>query len=112
MISLAFLPSCTIRYLVDANSGDIGAYSFERFPISNSRSFFRPAPRGGRYKRSLPTGRFTYFLQDDVSRARTIPTFGHLMDELANIQPQAVSRPVIGSYQIDDADESSQIQSA
>nr|QRC76232.1 myomodulin 3 [Deroceras reticulatum] len=39
---------------------------------SSARSFFRPAPRGGRYKKSLPVGRLMFgdfFSQDGVNQA-------------------------------------------
>uniref|UniRef100_A0A0B6XZ18 Uncharacterized protein n=1 Tax=Arion vulgaris TaxID=1028688 RepID=A0A0B6XZ18_9EUPU len=95
------------RFLVDAipdSTGGINPADF--FPFSNQRFFFRPAPRGGRYRRSFPVGRFAYgdyISQDAIDRSRstTFPRFEHFIQDMNHLQTKAVPRPRIGRYQID-----------
>lgn len=114
-------PLIAHRFLADTFSDEPSLYPSDLFSLSNARLFFRPAPRGGRYKRALPVGIFPmaygdYILQDGVDRPRSIALpsygqFGQFFQQIAHLQPKAVPRPRIGRYQSDKTADSSQIQS-
>nr|ARS01384.1 myomodulin 2 [Deroceras reticulatum]QRC76231.1 myomodulin 2 [Deroceras reticulatum] len=94
------------RLLDDAMTDNSGVYQADFFPLSSQRFFFRPAPRGGRYRKSVPAGRLaygSYISQDSVDRARALafPRFDQFIEELSHLQPKAVPRPRIGRYQND-----------
>ncbi|CAG5129346.1 unnamed protein product [Candidula unifasciata] len=103
------------RFLADALSDDAIIYPPDFFPLSNPRIFFRPAPRGGRYRRSFPLGRFTYgdFISQDASgRTFAFPRFGNIVDNVPHVHAKAVPRPRIGRFQNDQSDASFQSKSA
>jgi hypothetical protein len=94
------------RLLDDAMIDSSDVYQADFFPLSSQRFFFRPAPRGGRYRRSVPAERLAYanyISQDSTDRARALafPRFEQFIEDLSRLQPKAVPRPRIGRYQND-----------
>ncbi|BFZ04968.1 hypothetical protein BsWGS_08007 [Bradybaena similaris] len=103
------------RILADALADDANIYPSDIFPLSSARFFFRPAPRGGRYRRSFPVGRFTFgdFISQDASdRAFALPRFASIADDIPHLHPKAVPRPRFGRLQNDQSDASFQSKSA
>lgn len=103
------------RILADALADDANIYPSDIFPLSSARFFFRPAPRGGRYRRSFPVGRFTFgdFISQDASdRAFAFPRFASVVDDIPHLHPKAVPRPRFGRLQNDQSDASFQSKSA
>ncbi|BFZ15724.1 hypothetical protein BsWGS_18763 [Bradybaena similaris] len=101
----------SIRYLVDANSDVIGANPFELYPMSNPRSFFRPAPRGGRYRRSPSKDKLAFeerFSPRDSARTGAFPSTEETMNQAANLQSQRLSGSRVGSNQNEASDDSNQ----
>ncbi|BFZ15725.1 hypothetical protein BsWGS_18764 [Bradybaena similaris] len=78
---------------------------------SSIRSFFRPAPRGGRYRRSPSKDKLAFeerFSPRDSARTGAFPSTEETMNQAANLQSQRLSGSRVGSNQNEASDDSNQ----